>query len=431
MNKLAELRQKKTDSIKRMRELLDLAETEKRDLTADETKEYDGLDKGIDVIDAAIVKEERLMAKEEEMRKAAQIVNPLPTEMRVNIDHKLPVDPEKEFRNIGEYFYAIGDIKNGRRDKRLDLMEEREQQMGVGAKGGFALPEQFKGDILSVASQEAVVRPRATVIPAGSPPDSKLTMPALDQTSAQNIYGGVVVTHTGESLTMTETDANLRQVSLEPKEMTAYIVVSDKLLTNWDACSAFITTQLRKAMSGAEDYDFIRGNGVNRATGYINHAAAVVYSRAGASAIAFADVYGMLARAKMGGSMAWIASQTIIPQLAAMVDAGTHAVWLGGKDANGAAANSMPSTLMGFPILFADRCPALGSKGDLSLVDLSYYLVKDGSGPFVAQSTELLFLSNRTVFKVRWNVDGHPWLTEPIPLEGSTANTVSPFVVLE
>jgi len=38
MNKLAELRQKKTDSIKRMRELLDLAETEKRDLTADETR---------------------------------------------------------------------------------------------------------------------------------------------------------------------------------------------------------------------------------------------------------------------------------------------------------------------------------------------------------------------------------------------------------
>jgi hypothetical protein len=27
-------------------------------------------------------------------------------------------------------------------------------------------------------------------------------------------------------------------------------------------------------------------------------------------------------------------------------------------------------------------------------------------------------------------VDGQAWLREPIPLEGSTANTISPFVVL-
>ena len=37
----------------------------------------------------------------------------------------------------------------------------------------------------------------------------------------------------------------------------------------------------------------------------------------------------------------------------------------------------------------------------------------------------------KTVFKIVWNVDGHPWLTEPLALEGSTSNTVSPFVVLE
>jgi len=100
-------------------------------------------------------------------------------------------------------------------------------------------------------------------------------------------------------------------------------------------------------------------------------------------------------------------------------------------DSLGGAAGPAPSTLLGYPLLFSERLPALGTKGDLSLVNLAYYLVKDGSGPFFARSEALYFLSNRTVFRIVWNVDGRPWLTEPLSLEGSAANTVSPFVVLQ
>lgn len=139
----------------------------------------------------------------------------------------------------------------------------------------------------------------------------------------------------------------------------------------------------------------------------------------------------MLGRVKMGGMPIWTESQTIIPQLAAMVDSGGHAVCLGSNGNQGAAANAAPSTLMGFPLMFAERLPALGTKSDLCLLNLPYYLVKDGSGPIAASSEHILFLSNKTVFKIVWNVDGRPWLTEPVQLEGAAAgNTVSPFVVL-
>ena len=94
------------------------------------------------------------------------------------------------------------------------------------------------------------------------------------------------------------------------------------------------------------------------------------------------------------------------------------------------AVAGMPPTLMGIPVLFHERSVALGTAGDLILADLSYYLIKEGSGPFVMASEHVYFTSNRTVIKVFWNVDGAPWLSEPIPLEGSAANTVSPFVVL-
>lgn len=420
-----ELQLERQELTTRMRTMLDLADMQKRGLNESERKEYAAWDKKSDELDRAILDAQGDL---ERRRKLAEIE--LGGKRRTGAD----VDPEKEFRNVGELFYSVArDRKDGVHDARLDaLREKREQTMGAGASGGYAIPEQFDAAIRQVQAAEAVVRPRATVIPSGDPPDAKLTFPSLDQTAASNIYGGVTVVHTGEGVTMTETTANLREVSFEPKEISAYIVVTNKLLNNWEAAGSFLTSVLSSAMAGQEDTDFLRGNGVNKSMGVINSAAAVVYNRAAASAIAFADVYNMLARALMrGGSYIWLGSQTVIPQLAAMVDVGSHSVWLGGKgDALPGGQGPLPSTLFGMPVVFSDRLPALGTKGDLSLLNLKYYVVKDGSGPFIASSDHILFLSNKTIFKVVWNVDGHPWLTEPLGLEGSTTNTVSPFVIL-
>ena len=434
MNSLIELKSKRMELIKRQREMLDKIDGEERKFTDEEMSEYKKMDVDIDQLEKDILEAEE---EEETRRKLAQKeleAKQLADEQKKAEEEGDEINPEKEFRNIGEFFQAMAKAKqDGIRDPRLDILrEKREQTMGTGATGGYALPEQFDSTIRQVREQEAIIRPRATVIPPGSPPDAKLTFPALDQTSAQNIYGGVTVVHTGEGVTMTETTAKLREVSLEPKEISAYIVVTNKLLNNWEAAGSFITRQLSAAVNGQEDYDFMRGDGVNKALGFINCAAAVSYTRAGSSAIAFADVYGMLARILMrGGSYVWLASQTTIPQLAAMTDAGSHSVWLGGPGGSlSGAQGPLPSTLFGIPIVFVDRLPALGTKGDLNLVNLSYYLVKDGSGPFAASSEHILFLSNKVVFKIVWNVDAHPWLTEPIGLEGSTSNTISPFVIL-
>ena len=184
-------------------------------------------------------------------------------------------------------------------------------------------------------------------------------------------------------------------------------------------------------MTGAEDYDFMRGDGINKALGFINAPAAITITRSATVTIAYVDILSMFARAmQRPGNLLWICSQTCIPQLAAIVDVGNHAIWIGGGNLTTGISTPLPSSLMGIPLMFADRVPALGTKGDINLVDLSYYLIKDGSGPFAAVSTELLFLSNRTVFKIVWNVDAKPWLNEAIGIEGSTTNTISPFVNL-
>jgi HK97 family phage major capsid protein len=181
---------------------------------------------------------------------------------------------------------------------------------------------------------------------------------------------------------------------------------------------------MRLAVIGTEETAFYNGNGVARPLGVLSSAASVDRNRATANQISYADIVAMYAKLKMGGSPVWIASQTCIPQLCTIADASSHNLWVQ------SAAPGIPPTLLGIPVLFHDRSVALGTRGDLILADLSYYVIKNGSGPFVMASEHVYFTSNRTVIKIFWNVDGKPWLDEPLPLEGSTTNTVSPFVVL-
>src|SRR4030042_917212 len=121
--------------------------------------------------------------------------------------------------------------------------------MKNGTSGGFAVPDQFREQLLKVEAQASTIRPRATVIPAGDPPDAELNMPALDQRASQNMYGGVVIYHQGESDSLTESTFNLRPIKLKPKKITGYMTSSNELLNNWDAASAIIPQLMRTAMA--------------------------------------------------------------------------------------------------------------------------------------------------------------------------------------
>jgi len=430
MATIKELRYELGDTLKQMRGLLDHAESQKRSMTDAENKEYKHLDMKVDEIKENIKKKERI----EEIEAAGKrIVNPYPGEILGNRGQRNLDDGG--FQGLGEFCHAVWQFrKEGIRDDRLEALrpEARGQSMGGGTEGGFAIPEQFRPELLMAPTQTGIVRPRATVIPAGDPPDAKISIPSLDQTSAQNNFGGVTMTHTGEALTLTETDANLRQVILEPKKIAGYVIASNELLNNWTASSAVLGGLMRKAMAAQEDYDFLRGDGVNKSLGFINSPAAIGFNRAGAGTIAWSDTYNMLSKLKMGGSPVWLASQTTVPALAAMVDSGGNSVFTGSKAAGlEGAQGAFPATLWGFPLYFVDRLPTLGNKGDLNLVDLSYYLIKDGSGAYLDISKELYFLTDRSVFRLTWRVDGKPWLSEPLTLEGNSSSTVSPFVVLD
>jgi len=402
-----ELKKKKASLVEEARKLLDGAEAEKRELTAEEKQEYEKRIAEIRTLAEKIEREEELQRHE---LLTAKKVEQVEREAHYG-----------EFRSLGEF---IATIRFNRNDPRLVMRssEDPVAKVGDGEQGGYLVPDRFLDEILQVKPEEAVVRPRAQIIPAGDPPDATMYVPVLDQ-AGTNMYGGVEVQWIEEGAAKPPSKPIFDRISLTPHEVAGTISVTDKLLRNTAAWDPLARRLLRNAVIAAEDAAFLTGGGTTEPTGIIGHASNIQVPRETAGAVGYEDIINMYASQLMGGTYVWIANQTVLPQLMAMEDGAGHLVWQPN------AREGAPGTLVGIPCLISGRLPVLGNTGDLVLADLKYYLIKDGSGIFIDASPHIRFTENITVVKVTWNVDGRPWPSSPFTLEdGSTQ--VSPFVVL-
>ncbi|WP_199085459.1 phage major capsid protein [Bosea sp. ASV33] len=429
---LKALRGKRNQLVADMRAIIETAENEDRDLTAAEQEKFDAFEAEKKALDARIDR----LAGLEETETALEAV--IPAAARGNVVQppaRRPNEAKKEFESFGEF---MASVRFNRDDQRLTFVQgvgaehddngmlRAEMRMDNDTQGGFMVPRQFRDQIMRVAPQDALVRPRAQVIPAGSPPDASVTLPALDQSGANpsNMFGGVEVKWIGEGDDKPETDAKLSEITLTPHEVAGFVTVTDKLLRNWQASDTFIRNLLSGAVDAAEDWAFLRGTGVNQPLGAINSGAMKFINRANANTVTYADLLNMVSVLLMrGGTPVWSIPQGALPKLATMTDPEGHYIWKPG------AVDGFAGTLLGYPVRWNNRAPLLGIKGDIILVDWTYYLIKDGAGPFVAASEHVKFTSNKTVIKIFWNVDGAPWMKAPIKEENGYE--VSPFVGLD
>lgn len=427
---LKAMRETRAKIVSDMRAMLDAAEKGGRDLTAEEIASYDALEAQLEPLKKAIERAERLEGEEASLSQPAR---PAAARHGSSIIRAGGPEASREFENLGQFMHAVRFNPN---DQRLNFVEaaganaedlSAEMRMDNQTQGGFMVPRQLRTNIMSVPAQDALVRPRANVLEAGTPPDAGVTMPALDQTGNNpgNMYGGMQFQWIGEGDDKPETDAKLREISLDPKEIAGTVVVTDKLLRNWQGSSAFLENLMRGGVTAAEDYAFIRGNGVAQPLGALNSGAMYYYNRAVANQVSYLDLVGMVARLLMRGGTApvWSMPQSALLQIATLKDEDGRYIW------KPDARDGFAGTLLGYPVRWNNRSPGLGTKGDIILADWSYYLIKDGSGPFVAASEHVLFRQNKTVIKIFWNVDGAPWLTAPIKEENGYQ--VSPFVGLD
>jgi HK97 family phage major capsid protein len=311
-----------------------------------------------------------------------------------------------------------------------------------GAAGGYTVPPEFYQGLMQIVAENTFIRPRAFVMPMAG---ATLQIPYLDITTTQSagvspFFAGVQMYWTAEAQTRTETEPSFKQMDLKAWELSGYSVSSNVLLQDSViGLEKFLMTLFAKAIAWFEEYAFLQGNGVGKPQGILSAGAAIATGNNGgktgrqtANSVTFGDVAVMWSKLLPAswGSAVWACSPTVVPQLLQLQDGANRAIFLQiGSPDKGAVTVAPNWALLGRPVFPTEKLPALGTKGDLILIDPALYVIGDRMSVEVAASEHVNFLKNQMTWRVVERIDGQPWLEKAITLQDGTSQ-VSPFVVL-
>lgn len=302
----------------------------------------------------------------------------------------------------------------------------------VPSDGGFLIPETLRSELLRVALETALVRPRARVIPMET---LSVPFPTVDSTSnASSVHGGIIGYWTEEGGALTDSSPTFGRINLVAKKLTVYSEIPNELFQDsLISLQAFMAQAYPEALSWFEDLAFINGTGVGEPLGFLKATAAVSVTKEtgqAADTILYENIVKAYSR-MMPSSInraVWVAHIDTFPQLATMalaVGTGGSAVWMGTNSHD--AVGSPPMSILGRPVIFTEKVPTVGDAGDINFVDFGYYLVGDRQSMQADTSTDYKFGNDKTAMRIIERVDGQPWLRTAItPNQGT--NTLSPFI---
>lgn len=400
------------DLMNKQQAILDKAKAEdNRTLLEEEVTSFENYQKEIENLEKQVEIAEKMELNNKFMN-APQNTPVIPVDNSV----QNPQLDDGGFKNIGELLNAVkfGDSKG------------RLQNLSTGDVG-ILIPPAFSQEILSLNPEKEIVMPRATNIPAGNPPDAPFTIPYFQQ-GDNGALGGIELIWTAEGKPVADVnDPKIKDLTLEPQEVSGMATINNKTLKNWEASGTYMQNLLRQAWISGRDYKFLRGLGVGTPLGILKAPGAIKHKRNTSATIKYDDAAQMLGRLlpEAMDEAIWTASISALPTIIQLTDGNGRLIFVQGD-----ATKGIPSTLLGLPIKFTGKTPTMGNEGDLVLADFNYYLTKAGSGPYIAISEHVKFTTNKTVFKIVANIDGQPWVKDPLKLENGQT-TVSPYVILK
>jgi HK97 family phage major capsid protein len=223
-------------------------------------------------------------------------------------------------------------------------------------------------------------------------------------------------------------------LELNLKKLIGLCYATGELLSDSTALEAVISQAFAEEFGFKVDDAIYRGTGAGQPLGFLNSPALISVPKTAsqtADTITFNNVLDMWTRmwARSRANSAWFVNQECEPQLMKMTIAtGTYSgstVYMPPTGISG-----LPYyTLFGRPVIPVEYASALGDEGDISLVDLSQYMLIDKGGINAASSLHVRFLYDESVFRFIYRVDGQPIWKKPLtPYKG--ASTLSPFITL-
>jgi HK97 family phage major capsid protein len=386
-----------------------------RDLTQHEIEAHDELDRIFDFIDDEIDRRDNQVQRPNV---------PIGSVDNVNEVKHAPFGINKQWRELFPNYRDTGQSPN---DFLKDVIEKRTVLSGD-SSGGYTVPTELWDSIYRYALMESIAMQRVRTFPMQS---GTLTIPAWDSEdrSDGNPEAGLEVEWKEEGGTFTKRTPKMRAMTLAAKSAGVFVDISNPCIQDSVSLDSMLTPLMSRSVRGALDKAIISGTGVGQPQGILNAGAKISVARTTANQVAYADLAAMAARLLPGANPVWLVNPEAYAQLLQLTNSGgTDYIWIPNHAAG--AASAIPGNLLGYPLILTDFVPGLGSEGDVTLVDFSFYALGLREDIRIESTIADAWTEDLISFRCIMRADGQLLLGNAVqPMNGS--NTLSPVVVLE
>ena len=349
------------------------------------------------------------------------------------------------FRNLGEFARAVQIASNPEPGPAAAKMAERLRNAalteygseGVGADGGFAVPPDFREQILSKITEQDTLLSRVDVVPTSS---SSVTVPK-DERAPWQTSTGIKAYWEGEANVIPQSRPVLETSTIKLNKLQALVPVTDELLEDAPALAGHLLSKGTQAINWKVDDAFVNGSGAGMPLGILNSTHQVEVAKETsqvAGTIHGLNLIKMWSRmpAAWRKSAVWLAHpdcEREIMQAGLQVTNPAQNLSVGGSlayIAPGGIADSPYASLFGRPVILTQACQTPGTKGDLIFWSPNQYAVfARGDGLRFDSSIHLWFDQGVTAFRFTLRIGGQPWWSTPIA-DKNGGNTRSSIVTL-
>lgn len=309
--------------------------------------------------------------------------------------------------------------------KRVEASEWFQKDVHTTSDASFLIPPQMSTDILRTSATRANLVSRARQIPVAGktfdyPVRNDKTQTGFGAGNAQVFWGN-------EAYPLTTTKIEpLKSIRFEPKKTNTVYQATSEMLELAPVYAGMIREEVEEAFASAKEERILYGEAGNGPIGVLGtaNAALITVARQTAGTVTIADLANMLARTYGNFSdYIWVGGKGLIPAFVGLLNAGGDSAYtINARD--GLTTN----TLMGLPVVMTDHAVAVGTQGDLSLVNMRQYGWATRGVRREDQSIHVEFMRDITTFRFIEYNDGQPLWEKPVtPKRG---DTTSPFITL-
>lgn len=340
------------------------------------------------------------------------------------------------FDSLGEQLQSIvARAKSGEVDKRLSQINNAVQGVGTGAgaDGAFAIQPDFAGAIIESALQNSPLLQRLDRYTCSNASNSAKWLRANETDVSTSVFGGIQMYWAAEGATVAASKPAFKEMRLDLEKMMGFMYATDEMLQD----TAFLTGLAANGFSLASDRllteAVISGDGVGKPLGILNSGALVTVAKeSGQAAGSFtgANAIRMQARAmpRNRERLCWLMhpdAEELLPYLAIQSGDASKFLW----NPEGGLGAFDTQRVLNKPVLFDDNCKALGSAGDILLVDPYQYILLMKGTAKQDWSIHVEFLTDQQCFRMVFRCNGAPKVDAPLTIKNSN-KTRSPFVTL-